>query len=67
MEVHITEARIYKDLNDITKAKVTLEWYIMISQSSLTACKMAATSIYVDAPTQADIDLLSGVIYVSYM
>lgn len=28
---------------------------------------MAATSIYVDAPTQADIDLLSGVIYVSDM
>ena len=22
MEVHITEARVYKDLNDITKAKV---------------------------------------------
>ena len=26
---------------------------------------MAATSIYVDAPTQAEIDLLSGEIYVS--
>ncbi|KAK8818200.1 hypothetical protein WA556_006021 [Blastocystis sp. ATCC 50177/Nand II] len=52
MEVHITEARVYKDLNDITKAK-----------SSLTACKMAATSIYVDVPTQAEIDLLSGEIY----
>lgn len=35
------------------------------SQSSLTACKMTASSIYVDAPTQADIDILSGVIYVN--
>ena len=52
MEVHITEARVYKDLNDITRAK-----------SSLTACKMAASSIYVDAPTQAEIDVLSGIIY----
>lgn len=33
-------------------------------QSSLTACKMAATSIYVDPSTQAEIDMLSGIIYV---
>lgn len=26
---------------------------------------MTASSIYVDAPTQADIDILSGVIYVN--
>ena len=30
----------------------------------MTACKMAATSIYVDPPTQADIDMLSGIVYV---
>jgi hypothetical protein len=34
------------------------------TQASLTACKMAATSIYVDPPTQADIDMLSGIVYV---
>ena len=34
MEVHITEARVYKDLNDITKAKVPSSHYLHTSPLS---------------------------------
>ena len=64
MELHVTEARIYKDLHDITKAKVRLYLCFLIRQSSLTACKMASLSIYVDPRTQAEIDMLNGIVYV---
>ena len=67
MEAHVIEARIYKDLEDITKAKVFVKSEFNLTfQSALTACKMAASTIYVDAATQADIDLLSGEIYVLF-
>lgn len=66
MELHVTEARIYKDLNDTIKAKVGPSVLDLTRQSSLTACKMASTSIYVDPLTQADIDMLSGIVYVPF-